>query len=121
MRALWRLASTTLVGIPCRVVLLANHRGLGSKRDSGYERRLLVCRLSGLSPYVGGNRAGKRTTLDQPFARHRSNPRPRPTGIGPGKRRRNGAERRDLVPGMGQPRTESVVCLSKWRVPPFNV
>src|SRR5262249_35274646 len=43
MRALWRIASTTLVGIPCLVVLLANHRGLGSKRNSGFERRLLVC------------------------------------------------------------------------------
>src|SRR5262245_65823033 len=58
MRALWSLASTTLVGFPCLVVLLANHRGLGSKRVSGFERRLLVCRLSGLSPYVGGDRAG---------------------------------------------------------------
>src|SRR5579862_8644193 len=37
MRALWRIAPTTLVGIPCLVVLLANHRGLGSKRVSGYE------------------------------------------------------------------------------------
>ena len=24
------------------------------------------------------------------------------------------------MPGMGQPRTQSVACLSKWRVPPFN-
>jgi hypothetical protein len=119
MRALWSLTPTTLVGVPCLVVLLANHRGLGSKRVSGFERRLLVCRLSGLSPYGGGDRAGKRS-LESPFARHRSRLHPRPAERGPEKRRRSGAERRDLMPGMGQPRTQSVACLSKWRVPPFN-
>jgi hypothetical protein len=43
-----------LAGDPCLVVLLANQRGLGSKQISGFERRLLVFRLSGLSPYAGG-------------------------------------------------------------------
>jgi hypothetical protein len=42
LRVLWRHAPTTLVGYPCLVVLLANHRGLGSERVSGFERRLLV-------------------------------------------------------------------------------
>lgn len=64
MRALWRLASTAVAGDPCLVVLLANHRGLGSKQVSGYGRRLLVCRLSGLSPYVGGS-CGKTTDVGE--------------------------------------------------------
>ena len=38
-------ASTTMVGDPCLVVLLANHRGLGSKQVSGFEKTAV-----GLSP-----------------------------------------------------------------------
>src|SRR5258708_39483727 len=120
MRALWNLAPTTLVGIPCLVVLLANHRGLGRSETRVSKDGCWFCRLSGLSPYVGGDRAGKRRRSDCSIARRRVRLLPRPSKDEPGKRRRDGAERRDRVPRKRQPRTQCVACLLKWRVPPFN-
>lgn len=78
------------------------------------------CRLSGLSPYIGGDRAGRRTTFVTPSERRHLRLLPRPARAEPGKRRRNGAGGRDKLPVQRLPRTQCVECLLKWLFPPFR-